>query len=321
MLTIGFFEGSKSDWRAYQFVISNCEHLRCTYFEPLFDLLVYISSLTIGFHLMKIAIMIVAGITFFIIVRQPVSNFYKTLAIISVMLAILPLSMGAIRQFLVSPLLILAPIYFLRSQYTLALILTIFFSGFHYSALLFSGWFSISNMLFLRYLDTRELRRFVVNLALSLLAIWFLFQILAGGGGVQVLSILARIGQTGRDSNYLAETGFLKDFLIICERSLFSILCIRVFNVRQLDLTELDTVFLKLYISGSIFFFLMFMLDRNIAGRSLAMFRIADIYVVFFVPMVSFRGRLVYVGSLMAAICFLLSRVYFTIVSVGFFDA
>jgi hypothetical protein len=78
-----------------------------------------------------------------------------------------------------------------------------------------------------------------------------------------------------------------------------------------------------MYVAGTTFFLATFSFDRNIAGRTAASFRLADVLVMVMVISASLRRPSRDVSSAVAvgvAIVFVILKSYVTMATVGFFD-
>lgn len=323
IVLISIYRGNNTDWQTYRDFVDHCGELGCTYFEPGFDLLTFISAETLGFNLIKIFLILFYAASIFVVIGGKARPFTIVVTVASISVAALPLMLGAIRQSLTLPLLLWAAIVLERQRYRSALIAVALASSLHYSALAVSIWYGI----FWRMFVLNPPSRFVAVMRIFLIGIGtysILFTIMNIGLG-ELYTVFARIGETGAGTDYINTGGLFRDVAIIMERFPFSILSLALISNTKYysKLSEIERVFLLMYIAGSIFFISTFGFDRNIAGRTLATFRLADVYVMLLTVLYLFNGSLRKFATLSAlafVIIFVISKSYMTLVTVGFFD-
>jgi magnesium-transporting ATPase (P-type) len=111
------YNGEYSDWRAYKAYTDNCRCIECTYFEPLFDLLTYVASQTIGFKLIPLVSFIMLFIVFIKINKFANNNLQYFILTLSIFLIFLPLYYGALRQSISFSFVLLSLLYFYDAKY------------------------------------------------------------------------------------------------------------------------------------------------------------------------------------------------------------
>lgn len=319
---ISAYQGVNSDWRTYRSFVENCEALRCTYFEPGYDFLTFISASTLGFVLLKILLIACFASSVVITNHMTSSRLIAILAAASIAVATLPLTLGAIRQALTLPLLLSAAYLLQKRRYGWALLATFAAGSLHYSALVAGLWYSTLWYFFYRKPTLPGVFTVLTRVCGLICATYLILDLLSQSSIGETVSLVARIGETGAGTDFILTGGFERDLVILMERIPFAFIALVVF-IRHASLSITERVFLLMYVAGSTFFVATFAFDRNIAGRTMATFRIADVLVLvtvirWMVP--SPLRRLSLPLALVAALLFVVSKSYMTMATVGFFD-
>jgi EpsG family len=323
-LTLVSYQGMNSDWYGYRLYVDNCSAPGCTYFEPGYDFLTYLAAETIGFDFLKCCLFLSVAITVAIVSPDGESTERYGLISLAVVAAMLPLMLGAIRQTIAIPLVVGAMLNVSRVRYLRAGMLFLLACTMHLSsAIVFAGFIWVS--FFISAASThyrfpslgRVLFMFVSTKLLVYVALVFLVQLVFGEGGVE------RLGATHSGTEFIATGSDARDIAILFERFLLSLLALEVLRKQQDSVLRFLSV---LTITGSLVFFTIYDLDRNIAGRSLAIFRLGDIAVLGASALGATSGKgktlAIYQALFVAVvlIVYVFSKSYFTLATVGFFD-
>jgi hypothetical protein len=320
---IALYQGVNSDWQTYRSFVENCDELRCTYFEPGYDFLTFLSSITFGFSLFKILLIACFIGSVAVAVRGTSNPTVVILAVASISIATLPLMLGAIRQALTLPLLLSAAFLLEERRYRLALLATAIAGSIHYSALVAGLWYGL-----MWHVLARKPRPPRVGTAMllvgTLVSVTYMFLLALSNSGLgDAVSLVARIGETGAGTDFITTGGPGRDLAILVERIPFAVVALVLF-VRQTQLlSRTERVFLLMYVAGSAFFLGTFIFDRNIAGRTMATFRLADVLVIVTVVCSLAPERMKKISlplALIVALLFVVSKSYMTMATVGFFD-
>jgi hypothetical protein len=318
---ITVYEGTNSDWRTYREFVELCDDLRCTYFEPGYNLLTFVSSQTIGFTLIKLLLILCFVASIAVAARAESSPFLLTLVVASLAIATLPLMLGAIRQALTLPLLLWAAFLMQKHRHPTALLAVVAAASLHYSALFVGFWYYIFWYFLARKPKQPPLSTAVLfTISLCLITYTFLYQLTNSALG-DTIWLVARVGETANDR--VTEGGLGRDLTILSERLLFTTLALVLYIRHMALLSNTERVFLLMHVAGTAFFVATFFLDRNIAGRTMATFRMADVLVIVITIASLINGRLRKLSmpiALFVALLFVVSKSYMTIATVGFFD-
>lgn len=133
-LALFTYTGDLSDWRTYRNFVNSCNSIGCTYFEPLFDMLTFLSSQTFGFYLIPVFSMLLQFIVFLKIRNYTENKTQYFIVLISIALVYFPLYYGALRQSISFSLLILSILYLYDSKYFKSILFVIIATGFHLSS-------------------------------------------------------------------------------------------------------------------------------------------------------------------------------------------
>lgn len=320
---VTIYQGINSDWQTYRDFVERCDGLRCTYFEPGYDLLTFVSAETIGFVLFKLLLILCFVGSVAVAARGASSPYVVILAVASIAVATLPLMLGAIRQALTLPLLLWAAFLLQHYRYRTALLAVVVAGSLHYSALVASFWYGILWYVLARKHKPPPLRTAVLFTgALIFITYNFLFLLLNSGLG-DTISLVARIGETGAGTDFVTTGGLGRDLAILAERLPFAVmaLVLLIRNIPSLSTTE--RVFLLMHVAGTAFFVATFAFDRNIAGRTMATFRLADVLVIVATISCALNRRMRRLSipfALFVALLFVVLKSYMTMATVGFFD-
>lgn len=324
-VTLMLYMGVHTDWSAYRESVEACTRLGCTYFEPSFDYLTYLANVTLGFLLIKLALIFSYWVIIRKLVGRDLTSVEQTIVALSITVAMLPLELGAVRQAIGMAALILAIHAWDDGHRFKSLIWLMLACSFHLS----------SALVFPAYVITATwLRISSIRISSSIWRISLLLTIakIISITGISSLvgffsdNLVTRLGQTTYGTGAIEETGPLRDFLILGERLsicvLAAILLVRSKNKNVHSLAIMS-------IAGTAIFILFGDIDRNIAGRALASLRIGDVAVLG-LGLLTFRPskRLIanspqYIhdyGVFIVMVTYVIIKSYFTLVTAGFFD-
>lgn len=323
IILITFYKGVNSDWQTYREFVGSCDRLGCTYFEPGFDLLTFLSAETFGFGLIKATILIFYIACLALVISDNEKPFVIIVVVASVSVAALPLMLGAVRQMLSLPLLLLAAIFWERQRYLGSLLAITAASALHYSGLVVGIWYGIFWFMLVRNMPSRIVSG--LRVLLLILCTYAFFYMVTNTGLGEAYAIVARVGETGVGTDSLNTGGLVRDILIFGERLPFAVIALMILTNQKYceSLSKIEQIFLLMYIAGTIFFISLYGFDRNIAGRTLATFRVADLSVIVTTVFFLFNGSLrrsATISALGIAILFLITKSYMTLITVGFFD-
>ena len=320
---IAVYQGINSDWQTYREFVELCDELRCTYFEPGYDLLTFVSAGTIGFALLKLLLVLCFVGSVAVAVRGTSSPYVVILAVASIAVATLPLMLGAIRQALTLPLLLWAAFLLQHHRYRPALLAVIVAGSLHYSALVASLWYGILWYVLARNHKSPPLSTAVLFTGTIVFITYTFLYLLSISGLGDTISLVARIGETGAGTDFVTTGGLGRDLAILAERLPFAIMALVLLIRNMPSLSTTERVFLLMHVAGTAFFVATFAFDRNIAGRTMATFRLADVLVI--VATISSLinrplRKLSMPIALLVALLFVVSKSYMTMATVGFFD-
>lgn len=298
------FSGKFSDWSTYNNYVENCTELNCTYFEPLFNILIYVSSVTIGFDLVKIFFLIVL---IFTINRLKVNfeKFSKWILIFSLIFSLIPLYLGAIRQAIAFCFILLA---IFENKKRFKIIFFILGTGFHYSALIIIPIILLYNS-FSNFFEKSYFR--IIILLLLCFFIGYFFP----------TEYIPEIIKSG--DYYIENSSLTKDLIIILERIIFIIISLFLIMRNNRDKTNYNK-FIRLTLIGSLVFITFYFISRNMSGRLLAFYRVSDLFVLYYFISHKISTSKNYISisffSSTLLVLYSLIKFYFTIYSVGFFS-
>jgi hypothetical protein len=307
------YNGEYSDWRAYKAYTDNCRCIECTYFEPLFDLLTYVASQTIGFKLIPLVSFIMLFIVFIKINKFANNNLQYFILTLSIFLIFLPLYYGALRQSISFSFVLLSLLYFYDAKYFKSIFLVILAMGFHLSAI-------IIYLVFLIYLliwkiTYQNLKYFIIFLIISFLAGIVLMNIFYSD-----MAIIDSFNAGTRN----AKVDRLKIMLLPIERTVILVMSIYIMNFFKHDKTFVYMALIS--ISGALFYLVVYKYSLNTAGRITAFFRLADLFILYYFFKILFSRNKLNINtnhlnniSIVLIVLYSIIKYYFTIVSVGFF--
>ena len=322
-ILVTHYQGINTDWMTYREFVERCDALRCTYFEPGYDLLTFVSAETLGFALFKLLLVLCFISSTIVTVRGTTSPYLVIVAVASITVATLPLMLGAIRQALTLPLLLWAAFLLQHHRYRIAMLAVVVAGSLHYSALVASFWYGVFWYVLARKPKPPRLRVAVLLTSFLVFITYSFLYLLSNSGLGDTISLVARIGETGAGTDYITTGGLGRDIAILAERLLFSMVALVLLTRQMSSLSTTERVFLLMHVAGTAFFIAMFAFDRNIAGRTMATFRLADVLVIVATIHSLFNGslrKLLLPFALFVALLFVVSKSYVTIVTVGFFD-
>jgi hypothetical protein len=322
-VVVAFYHGTNSDWQTYREFVEGCGSLGCTYFEPGFDLLTFISAETFGFATIKIILILSLAISIWLVVLRTTSSFVIIIAVVSITIASLPLMLGAIRQSLTLPLVLFSAFLLEQHRYRLALLSFAIAGTLHYSALVIAFYYGLVWFLLNpKWRSPHVLSSFLRVSVLILVGYAFLYLVFNSSIG-EFYPLLSRIGQSGEGTDYIDTGGPIRNLMILGERLSFGIASVFLLGKQRHSLSPTERIFLLMYIAGTAFFISTFIFDRTIAGRTLATFRLADVLVVVIVANYFFgahRSRIATLSALVFGVLFVVTKSYMTLASVGFFN-
>jgi len=309
-----FYEGNYSDWRTYRAFVKTCTCIGCTYFEPLYDLLTYVSSQTIGFKLIPLVSLFLL-FYFFVILKKYVlnSNMYVIL-ILSISMAYLPLYYGALRQSIAFSILLFSLLSLQNKTYFTSFILFLLATGFHLSSIVI--YFLVIVYFTLWKISNKNFFKFIFLIITSFILGFFILKQL-----MPYLSVIDSFNPGFKN----ATPNPLKLILLPLER--FMILIFAFYTLFYNKNNRIIEYLSIISIIGSIFYLVMYKFSLNTAGRVVVFFRLADIFVIYYFIKIFVQKRyfeLNYKETLnnIALFCILIYSIvkfYFTIISVGFF--
>lgn len=300
-LPLAAYQGTFSDWSTYRQFVEVCQAPGCTYFEPLFDAVIYQSARGPGFVLIEL-LLAAALFASFLGLRMAFPAVHPAVTLISLFSAYFVLYLGAIRQALAGALFLLALGMFAQRQRMSATLVALLSGALHLSGLaaalfLWSG------------TAVARLRRFgPTGLLLIVLA--------ATLGAFLLLTWMAefvpRLGQTDVGTAYtFADALGARDALVAAERLVFFLLAIRIFFREKNDMSA---SLLGLAALAFVIFFSLATIDRNIAGRTIAFLRIADVILLWLALPASHTLRIAALAGYVGV------KSHFTFATSGFYD-
>lgn len=321
VVVLVMFVGENSDWAAYRQLVESCVHFGCTYFEPGFDAIMFFSASIGGFGFLKI-LLVLAFIASLLLILQligralPVSFQYTALVV-----SVLPLMLGAIRQSLGLPFFLYAILLLHRGKTFKSFVVAVVGSSIHYSIGI--AWLFAYLILVVTDWGRRFSSRRGVHLILLAISALLAITIFVDLSYIQALDfpILSRLGMTHYGTIYVDVDagGETRDLLITLERVILTLLAV----VLMCRVGKLERFIGTLVIVGNLIFFLFVDIDRNIAGRMLAYFRIFDILAISLAisgwRILSTRRENEIVAGFVI-IMYALIKSYFSLATVGFFD-
>jgi len=308
------YKGEYSDWRTYRRFVSICDAPGCTYFESFYDFITYISAQTFGFYL--IPSLLVFLFTLLLISHKKVikENSIFLVVSLSITFAFLALYYGALRQAFSFIFLLFALIYFTRKKYLASASLSIVATGFHLSSAVI---IFVSSAYYLTWRITR-------HRAYMLMAALFTSYVVGILVLREVSSYLAVIDSFNPGMQNATDPGILRQSLLVLERLALLSMSFSIIGLPSLG--EYLKLFTLLSLSGSIFYLMMFPFSLITAGRTVAFYRLADIFVVYYFfrylfnyRRINLENRSINLLSLLIVLIYSVIKYYFTIVAVGFF--
>ena len=324
-LLISVYTGVRTDWSVYRLLVIDCAKPGCTYFEPGFDLITFISAYTFGFDLIKLLLILSFTASIFVAKRGIVHSRTIIVVVVSVSVASLPLMLGAIRQALTLPLVLVAIFLVYERRLFRAALVTLIAGSLHYSAVVVVLWYGVFWYFFCRQSKAPTQRSAMLFLLLSVGLVFLMLKFLSHSNLADSMAIVARIGETGVNTDTITTGGILRDVAILFERVLIALAAVVLLVRRSISVSASEKIFLLMYVAGSALFMAVFAIDRNVAGRMLATFRLADVMAIVTVVQLS-TSRLYLTRqvspllALVAALTFMCVKSYVTMSTVGFFD-
>lgn len=307
------YKGEHSDWRTYREFVEICNGIGCTYFEPLYDLLTFIASKTVGFSLIPIFSLLLL-FSVFLKLKEHVNNKSQYFVVVlSIFLAYLPLYYGALRQSIAFSFLLLGLLYFMRKKYFEGLLLAVISTGFHLSSIVILFVFIV--YFFLWKISSSCFKFFLLLVAISYFGGLFLMSLL-----VSELAKMARfnVGTLG------AVVDNTKSLVVPIERLI--VLGMGLHVLYYFRNSKLFSFLSILSISGAIFYLIVYSYSLNTAGRVVAFFRLADVFTIYYFFKIALSRDRSNINTekinkiaLLGILTYSLIKYYFTIVSVGFF--
>jgi hypothetical protein len=317
ILILFLYKGKISDWATYKGYVESASRIRSTYFEIGFDFLCFLAHYSIGFYLIPLVSVVLFIATIFTY-RKTFSDFPNLFFFFafSILCAYLPLLYGALRQSIAFSFL-LAFFYCWTEKKKLTAILFIAAGClFHNSTILILAIFVMYSLL---AAIVKKKRVLIIVSTLGCVVIYFIFK--------KVLGNLFTIINYGE--NVVEESRGLKNVLLIAERLVFLMMSYSLlFNE---DIGKKYRPFILASIAGSLFYITMAPIALNFAGRTMAFYRIMDIFILFiFTERIANElflrksGDLLVrngVGFIPIFICavYTVIKFYFTVVSTGIF--
>lgn len=307
------YQGEYSDWRAYKIYTDACNQIGCTYFEPFYDFITFIASQTIGFHLIPFFSLIFIFWNFNLLKQLTKNNTEYFVLTLSIFLVFLPLYYGALRQSISFSFLLFSLFYLYEKRYIKSLFVAIMAIGFHLSAIVIS-------MVFLIYYFAWKASK-----KNHTLFIFLLFAIYLTGIFLMQLLVneLASIDSFNPGTSN-ATVDSLKSLLLPIERVF--ILIMGLYLLYYFKESKLFLYMGLASIAGALFYLVVYQYSLNTAGRVVAFYRLADLFVIYyFFKTVLAKNKNKINTSIINGIALLsiaiysFIKYYFTIVSVGFF--
>jgi len=307
-----FYNGNYSDWRTYRRFVETCTCIGCTYFEPLYDLLTYISSQTVGFRLIPFVSLLLL-FYFFVKLKKYIldSNIYFLL-VVSITLIYLPLYYGALRQSIAFSILLFSLLSLQDKKYITSFMLLLISIGFHLSSIVI--YFLVIIYFILWKISNKKFFLFIFLILGSFIIGLFILKQLT-----PYLSIIDSFNPGFRN----ATPNPLKLILLPLERLTILIFALYVlfYNKNNIIIEYLSII----SIIGAVFYLVMYKFSLNTAGRVVAFFRLADIFIIYYFFKILLTKNKEYITSkfnnvaIIIVILYSLIKYYFTVVSVGFF--
>ena len=315
VLILFFYKGEYSDWRTYISYANSCNCLGCTYFEFGYDFLTFIAFQTIGFYLIPIVSLSLQYIALTKFKRLVQTKIQYVILIFSIFLVFLPLYYGALRQSISFSLILLGYIYFYQNKYFIAVLISFIAISFHLSAIIII-FFYLLYYLFFKLLNTNK---FIIFTILSYFIGIYLMNMIFDYIKI-IESFNLGMLNTGIDS-----TG-LKAYLLPIERIIILIMSFYLLIKTNYQDKFFHNVIL-FGIIGAIFYLVVYKFSLNTAGRTVAFFRMADIYIIYYFfknilqknTISIFLNETINNIGILSIIFYTLLKYYFTIISVGFF--
>lgn len=301
ILPLSAYAGSQSDWETYRQFVLACDQPGCTYFEPGFDRLVYIASETIGFSLIEIVLWLCIVISFSCL-KRIFPDINPVVLLISLYSAYFALYLGAIRQSISSVFFLIGLTFYMRSYKSVGSAIALSGGIFHIGGIISASFLWAISLA--GRLRTYGMIKRVLGVMIVTAAAYAVFDYLSDS--------LPRLGETNIGTSYVVAGALgVKDLLIALERFVFLIMASNIMTKRG----DQESVLLFAFeASAFIIFYSLAVIDRNIAGRTIAFLRVADVIVLWLGLRFGVLPKAIIILSYVTA------KQYYTIVSVGFFD-
>lgn len=313
LLVFIFYHGEYSDWRTYKSYVESCTCTGCTYFEPFYDFITFLASQTIGFELIPFFSLFLIFINFYLLKKYVTNNTEYFVLTLSIFLVFLPLYYGALRQSISFSFLIFSFLCFYDKKYIKSFLLTVIAIGFHLSAIVISLTFLIY---FLIWKISKNNYKFFVLLLISSYFIGiYLMQLF--------VNEMALIDSFNSGTQNATING-LKSLLLPAERLV--VLLMGLYVLYFFKNNRLFIYISLLSIAGALFYLVVYKFSLNTAGRVVAFYRLADLFIIYYFFKILFNKNKKIIDtnninsiSIVFTIFYSIIKYYFTIVSVGFF--
>ncbi len=313
IIVLIIYKGVESDWKSYKEIVLNCNQLKCTHYEPLYDLLTYISSQTIGFYLIPFFSLFLILVVFVFIRKITINKTQYFIITLSIFFVYLPLYYGALRQSISFSFILISFYYFFKRKYYKAMLYTLISIGFHLSALIIIPLYLLYLVIWIIF--KRNFLLFIILIIVSFFAGFILMTIF--------FDWFASIPKFN-PGTLEATVDPVKLIILPVERIVLLLMSLYVLHsFRNNKLFEYISL---LSITGALFYLVVYKFSLNTAGRTIAFFRLADVFVIyyFFKVLLSKNKRNINTFrinriAILAIIFYSVIKYYFTIVRVGFF--
>ena len=308
------YHGEYSDWRTYKSYAETCTSIGCTYFEPFYDFITFVASQTVGFYLIPFISLVLIFMNFNLIKKYTKNNTEYFILTLSIFLVFLPLYYGALRQSRSFSFLLISFFYFFDKKYVKSLLFVIVAIGFHLSAIVISLVFII--YFYIWKISKENYKNFIFLLLVSYLSGIYLMQIFANE--------MAMI-DSFNPGTLNATVDTTKSLLLPVERIIILIMGLYILYYFKEDKLFL---YVSLFsITGALFYLIVYQYSLNTAGRVVAFYRFADVFIIYYFFKTLFSRNKYPINTnningiaIFSILLYSLIKYYFTIVSVGFFQ-
>jgi hypothetical protein len=306
------YKGEFSDWRTYRAFVESCQCIKCTYFEPGYDLLTFIASKSIGFYLIP-----VFSLLLFCISIQKLSSYLSAndffIVTVSLLFAFLPLYFGALRQSIAFSILLLSFYNLYDKKYIKTLFLSIIALLFHSSSIIIFLFFIIYHQIFQH--TKNKFKYFILIILFSIPILFFLTSLF-----FEKLSLIDNFNP-GTQNAVVDNTKLL---LLPLERIIIALMALRLLYYYKY---KKFYVYMCLFsLCGGIFYVIMYSYSLNTAGRVVAFYRLADLFIIYhFIKILLTKKPIKEISdklnniAILGIVLYSIVKFYFTIYKVGFF--